>query len=213
MSARWRILVADDHPIVRRGLRDLLQEAPEVGEVGEAGDAAAVLDAVRRGAWDAIVLDIGMPGRGGLEALRDLKKERPKLPVLVLSVHPEEQYAVRAIRAGVAGYLTNDAAPEHLLEAVRTIVRGRKYLTPAVAAALADAAELDRGEAPHAALSDREFQVLRLFGAGRTVGQIADELALSVKTVSTYRARILEKLGLKTTAELVRDAVTHRLVD
>jgi two-component system, NarL family, invasion response regulator UvrY len=207
-----RILVCDDHPIVRKGLRDILeQEGPAT--IGEAASAAEALDLARKKPWDAVVLDITMPGRSGLELLKQLREERPNLPVLVLSVHPAEQYAVRVLRAGAAGYLTKESAPDELLTAVRRIVRGGRYISPSVGEALV--ADLDRpaGQSPHHGLSDREFEIMRLLASGKRVSEIAAERNLSVKTVSTYRARILQKLNLGTTAEIMRYAITHGLVD
>lgn len=211
---RLRILVADDHPVVRGGLRQLLSEAPDVGDVGEAADPQQILDAARTGTWDVIVLDLGLPGRGGLDVLRILKDEQPGRPVLVLSMHAEDQYAIRALRAGAAGYLTKEAAADKLLEAIRKVAAGGRHVSPAVAEQLAGAIGGDATGAPlHAALSDREFEVLRLIASGKTVGDIAGVLSLSVKTVSSYRARILDKMGLRNNAELMKYAMEHRLVD
>ena len=171
------------------------------------------MDLVRRREWDAVILDIGLPGRGGLDVLKDIKQEAPRLPVLILSMHPEEQYAVRAIRAGAAGYLTKEAAPEKLVDAVRKVVSGGRYISPELAERLATALTMDATRPLHASLSDREFAVLRLIASGQTVGDIADRLSLSVKTVSTYRARILEKMRLKNNAELMQYVLTNHLLD
>ena len=209
-----RILVCDDHAIVRRGLGEILeQEEGTPVTIGEAASAAEALELARKQAWDAIVLDITMPGRSGLELLKQLKEERPNLPVLALSVHPAEQYAVRMLRAGASGYLTKDSAPDELLTALRRIVRGGRYISPSVGEMLA--AELGRpaDELPHQGLSDREFEILRLLASGKRPSEIAEGLHLSVKTVSTYRARVLQKLHLRTTAEIMRYAVKHGLVD
>jgi two-component system invasion response regulator UvrY len=162
--------------------------------------------------WDLMVLDVDLPGKSGLEVLKEIKRERPALPVLVLSVHPEEQFAVRTLRAGAAGFLSKDAAPEELVRAIRKILGGGKYVSEYVADRLLSDLHAKAKETLHEALSDREFQILRLFGAGKTVSEIAAELSISVPTVSTYRARILEKTGLKTTAELVHYAIQNRLV-
>lgn len=213
MSRLLRVLIADDHPIVRSGLRQLLADAPDIGEIGEAADPQQVLDRARAADWDAIVLDLGLPGRGGLEVLKILKDEQPKRPVLILSMHPEEQYAVRALRAGAAGYLTKEAAPEKLVAAIRTVAAGGRYISPAVADQLAGAVGRDASAPLHATLSDREFEVLRLIASGKTVGDIAGQLSLSVKTVSSYRTRILEKTGLRNNAELMKYAMEHGLVD
>lgn len=213
MMRRLRILVADDHPVVRRGLREILAESPEVAAVGEADHPQQVLDLVAAAQWDVVILDLGLPGRGGLDVLRDLRQSKPKLPVLILSMQPEDQYAVRALRAGAAGYLTKEAAPDHLLQAIRTVTAGRRYISAAVAEHLAAQLAHD-GTAPiHDALSDREYQVMTLIASGRSVGDVAGQLALSVKTISTYRARILDKMGMKNNAELVQYAVRNSLID
>lgn len=212
MKRPVRILIADDHPIVRAGLRQVLTDAG-VAEVGEAADPQQALALSRQGHWDAIILDLGLPGRGGLDVLKDLKADQPRRPVLILSMHGEEQYAVRALRAGASGYLTKEAASDQLLEAIDAITSGRRYITPALAERLADTLTSDPAQPLHAALSDREFQVMRLIGSGKTVGEIADVLSLSVKTVSGYRARILEKTGLTNNAALMKYVLEHQLVD
>lgn len=212
MSHPLRILIADDHPIVRSGLRQVLTEAG-VSEVGEAATPQQALDLSRQRQWDAVILDLGLPGRGGLDVLKDLKAEQPKRPVLILSMHAEEQYAVRALRAGASGYLTKEAAADKLLEAIQTITSGRRYISHTLAERLADTLGSDSSQPVHASLSDREFQVMRLIGSGKTVGEIADILSLSVKTVSGYRARVIEKTGLKNNAELMKYAMRHQLTD
>ncbi|HET8645769.1 MAG TPA: response regulator transcription factor, partial [Vicinamibacteria bacterium] len=204
---------ADDHAIVRRGLKELLGEASDIEVAAEAASAQEALDCVRQQAFDVAVLDLGLPGRGGLELLAEIKAERPALPVLILTMQPEDQYAVRALRAGAAGYVTKESAPEVLVQAVRRVAAGGRYVSPTLAEKLAEIVEGGGERDPHEALSNREFQVFRRLGAGRTVSQIAEELSLSVKTVSTYRTRILEKMGLETNAELMRYAVRHQLVD
>ncbi len=213
MTGRLRILIVDDHPIVRRGLRQTIEAAAEIGEIGEAATAQGALDLVRQREWDAVVLDIGLPGRGGLEVLKDVKREMPRLPVLILSMHPEDQYAVRAVRAGASGYLTKEVATERLVEAILKIVAGQRYISPELAERLAAEVTRDGTGPAHALLSDREFEVLRLIASGRTVGDIAERLSLSAKTVSTYRARILEKMHLKNNAELMKYALENRLID
>jgi DNA-binding NarL/FixJ family response regulator len=216
VSGSLRILIIDDHPIVRQGLKQTLADASEIGEIGEISEAATpqeAVDLVRRREWDVVILDIGLPGRGGLDVLKDIKQEAPKLPVLILSMHPEEQYAVRAIRAGAAGYLTKETAPEKLVDAVRKVVSGSRYISSELAESLATALTTDATRPLHATLSDREFAVLRLIASGKTVGDIADRLSLSVKTVSTYRARILEKMRLKNNAELMQYVLTNHLLD
>lgn len=207
-----RVLIADDHPVVRKGLSLILRDADGIEVAGEADNAQQVIQFLERQAVDVLVLDIGMPGRSGLELLQDLRKSHPALPVLILSQYPEEQIAVRAIRLGAAGYLNKESAPEQLVDAVRRVHQGRKFLTPSLAELLALSIE-GGGRKAHEALSEREFQVLLLIASGKTVSDIAVELALSVKTVSTYRARILEKMGLKNNAELTRYAILNGLVN
>jgi DNA-binding NarL/FixJ family response regulator len=206
-----KILIADDHPIVRHGLRQILADSNEVSEVGEAASEADVLRLLRQQAWDVLVLDLAMPGRGGLETLKVVRAEWPRLPILILTMYPEDQYAVRALRAGADGYLSKESAAERLLEALRKVNGGGKYVSERVAERLAVEIGRPKGEPPHEALSDRELQVLVLVGSGRTVGEIAEQLALSVKTVSTYRARILEKTGLRNNAELMQYVIEHKL--
>ena len=208
-----RILVCDDHPIVRRGLREILEQAGAPVTVGEAASAAEGLALARKQSWDTVVLDITMPGRSGLELLKELKSERPNVPVLVLSVHPAEQYAVRVLRAGASGYLTKESAPEELLTAIRHIVRGGRYISPSVGETLADDLGRPAEQLPHHGLSDREFEIMRLLASGKRVSEIAEQLHLSLKTVSTYRARVLRKLNLRTTAEIMRYAIKHDLGD
>lgn len=207
-----RVVIADDHPVVRRGLKAIIEGALRPADIDEAGNAAELLTVVRKREPDVVLLDIAMPGRSGLEALRELRREHPRVPVLVLSVHPEDQFAVRSIRAGASGYLTKDSAPEKLVEAIRTVVAGRRYLTPTVAESLASAVETGGSRSPHGLLSDREFHVLRMLASGKTNAEVADELALSAKTVSTYRTRTLRKMGMRTNAELAQYAVRHGLV-
>ena len=208
-----KILIADDHAVFRRGLRETIAEAFHRVTFGEAGTAQETLECVQRQGWDMVVLDISMPGKSGFEILGELKRLRPGLPVLFLSVHPEEQYARRALKSGAAGYVTKESVPSELKEAVRRVLAGGHYVSATLAEKLA--VDLMKGsDLPiHELLSDREFEVLRMLGKGKTVKTIADQLFLSVKTVSTYRARILKKTGLKNTAELIRYAVRAHLVD
>ena len=213
MSGRLRILIVDDHPIVRQGLKQTLADAGEMGEIVEAGTPQEALDLVGAREWDVVILDIGLPGRGGLEVLKDIKREAPKLPVLILSMHSEDQYAVRTFRAGAAGYLTKGAATGSLVEAVRRVASGGRYVSPELAERLATELTFDAQQPLHKSLSDREFDVLRSIASGQTVGDIADRLSLSVKTVSTYRARILEKMHLKNNAELMQYVLTNHLLD
>lgn len=208
-----KILIADDHPIVRQGLRQILGTEPDVGSVGEAETAQKVLELVRKQRWDVVVLDITMPGRSGLDVLKELRHERPKLPVLVLSAHPEDQYAVRVLKAGAAGYMTKEKAPEELIKAIRKVLGGGKYVSESLAEKLAFDLETDTEKPLHKTLSDREYQVMLMIASGKTATQISQKLYLSVKTVSTYRARILEKMGMKSNAELMRYAIENRLID
>lgn len=208
-----KILIADDHPIVRQGLRQILAAEPDVGAVSEAGTAQKVLELVRKQHWDVVVLDITMPGRSGLDVLKELKHERPKLPVLILSAHPEDQYAVRVLKAGAAGYMTKEKAPEELIKAIRKVLGGGKYLSESLAEKLAFDLETDTEKPLHKTLSDREYQVMLMIASGKTVKQIAQELHLSVKTISTYRARVLEKMQMKSNSELMRYAIQNRLID
>jgi two-component system, NarL family, invasion response regulator UvrY len=207
-----RVLIADDHAVVRRGLRQVLADESDIKVVGEAHNSQELLALARRNACDLIVLDISMPGRNGLDALRDLRKEFPKTAILVLSMHPEDQYAVQAFRAGASGYLTKESAPEELVLAIRKVVRGGRYVSTALAEKLALDLSANRVGALHEMLSAREFQILCMIGSGKSVSEIADELALSVKTIGTYRARILEKMAMKNNAELIRYAIQNRLV-
>jgi two-component system, NarL family, invasion response regulator UvrY len=208
-----RVLIADDHPVVRKGLVHILNDDPEIKVVAEAGSAAEVLSALSSGvAVDVAVLDVGMPGRSGIELLPELRRDYPAMPILILSQYPVEQIAVRAIRSGASGYLNKESAPDQLVAAVRRLREGRRYLTDATAELLAESVE-GRAGLPHESLSAREFDVLRLIASGKTVSSIATDLALSVKTISTYRTRILEKLQLKTSAELTHYAIRNGLVE
>ena len=208
-----KVLIADDHPIVRQGLKQILTEEPDVVVVGEAQNSQEVLELVQKQDWDIVILDITMPGRGGIDVLKELKHQYPKLPVLMLSVHPEDQYAVRALKAHASGYMTKDSAPEELVKAIRKILRGGKYISSTLAEKLAFDLETETEKPLHETLSDREHQVLLMIGSGKTVSEIAEELSLSVKTIDTYRARILEKMKMKTNAELTHYAIKNGLVD
>jgi DNA-binding NarL/FixJ family response regulator len=208
-----RILIADDHPILRRGLKEILLRELEGAMCGEAGNAQQVLSEVQSQDWDLVILDVTMPGRSGLDVLRDLRGLRPKLPVLVLSMHPEDQLGQRMLKAGASGYMNKESAPEELIKAVRKVIAGGRYVSAALAEKLAFDLSADAEQALHQRLSDRELEVLRMIGLGRTVSQIAEELHLSVTTVSTYRARILEKMSMTTTAELMHYALRNYLVD
>lgn len=208
-----RVLVVDDHAVVRRGLMQILAEEKDIEKLGEAASAHELLEMVKAQDWDIVVLDITMPGTNGIEVLKDIKRLRPRLPVLILSIHPEDRFAVRALRAGAAGYITKDSASEEIIRAIRTVLSGKKYLSPTATQNLASALGRDREEPLHAALSDREFQVLVMIASGKTVGEIARELCLSDKTVSTYRSRVLTKLNLKNNMELTRYAIGNHIID
>ena len=208
-----RVLVADDHPVVRIGLREILTQQRDIAVLGEAGTGAEVCKLVAQKAWDVIVLDVTLPDRSGLDVLKEIKRERPKLPILILSAYPEEEYAVRALRAGAAGYVTKKASPEDLVRAVRRLAQGLRYMSPAAAEELIGALGNGLDQAPHERLSDREYQVLCLLGSGKSVGQIAQELERSVKTISTYRARILEKMEMQSNAQLVHYVLQRRLAE
>lgn len=208
-----RILIADDHPIFRAGLREILSKDKEVKSIGEAENGRQALDLARKQRWDVVVLDITMPGNGGLEVLQELRREQPKLPVLILSAHPEDQLALRLIKAGASGYLTKDRAPKVLLDAIKKVLHGGKYVSESLAEkALAEWASASP-KSSHESLSHREYQVMIRIAAGKSVKKIAAELFLSIRTVSTYRTRVLEKMHLKTNAELIRYALQHNLVE
>ena len=208
-----RIVIADDHTIVREGLKQLLSAAADLAVVGEAQNGREVLERVRALDFEVLLLDMSMPGRSGIELVKQVHAEKPRLRVLVLSMHQEQQYAVRAIRAGAAGYLTKDSAAAQLVSAIRKVAGGGAFITEAVAQELALGAMPQGAGLPHTALSDREFQVFRELVSGKAVSDIAAELNLSVKTVSTHKARIMEKMRMSNPAELIRYAIHHRLVD
>ena len=207
-----RLFIADDHPVVRAGLRGIIEGEVGFEVVGEAASGNELLSTIGRTPAEVLLLDVSMPGPGFLEVMHDLKEAHPRLAVLVLSVHPEDQYAVRALRAGAGGYLTKDHSPEELVAAIRKVHRGGKYVSPTLAEKLAIGLEVGTGGWPHEKLSDREYDVLCLLGSGRTVKEIAGGLGLSPKTVSTYRARVLEKMKLASNADLVRYAAQHGLI-
>jgi DNA-binding NarL/FixJ family response regulator len=208
-----RVVVADDHPIVREGLKQLLAAADDLAIVGEAQNGQEVLARVRANDFDVLLLDMSMPGKSGVELIKQVHAEKPKLRILVLSMHEEEQYAVRALKAGATGYLTKESATAQLVAAIRKVAAGGAFISPAVAEQFALGA-MARGDGPpHAALSDREYQVFEMLVAGRSVGEIAGRLNLSVKTVSTHKARIMQKMNMTNQAELVRYAVNNRLLD
>jgi DNA-binding NarL/FixJ family response regulator len=208
-----RVLIADDHAILRRGLRDIIEETEDIRVVGEAESSAETLKNVRAQRCDVVLLDISMPDRNGIDTLGIIKKEHPGVAVLMLSTYPENQYAIRALRAGASGYLTKQSAPAQLVSAIRQVALGKKFVTPAVAEELARHLGQDTDRPPHELLSNREYQTMRLIAAGRTVSEIAQQLSLSVKTVSVYRARILQKLGVTSTAAIAHYAITNKLIE
>lgn len=208
-----KILIADDHAIVRRGLKQIISENSDMTVAGEASDGQAVMDKVRKDHYDLVLLDISMPGRTGLDILKELKTDHPKLPILILSMYPEEQYAVRVLRAGASGYLTKDSAPDELITAIRRVLSGKKYVTASLAEKLAVDLDISSRKQMHESLSDREYQVMCMIASGKPVGEIAEKLSLSVKTISTYRSRILEKMKMKNNAELTYYAIQNKLVD
>jgi DNA-binding NarL/FixJ family response regulator len=207
-----KILIADDHAIVREGLKQIVAEQSDMIVAGEAHNAQGVLDLLQKQEWDVVVLDINMPGRSGLDVLKEIKQQHPKLPVLVLSVHPEDQYGLRVLKAGAAGFMNKESAPAELVSAIRKVYRGGKYVSASLAERLAFHLEEDIDRPLHEALSDREFQVMCLIASGKTTTEIAQKLNLSVKTISTYRARILEKMKMKSNAELTHYAIQYGLV-
>ena len=207
-----RILIADDHPIVRAGFKQVLSETPDLVVADEAGNGQEVLQYLKKKKYDVVLLDISMPGKNGLEILKDLKMDYPKLPVLILSIYPEEQYAIRALRAGASGYLTKASAPNELISAILKISEGGRYISASLAEKLASYLDADMTKSPHETLSDREHQIMRLIASGKTVSEIAESLHLSVKTISTYRAHVLEKMKMKNNAEITLYAVQNKLV-
>jgi two-component system invasion response regulator UvrY len=207
-----KILVADDHTVVRRGLRQILLEGFPTALVEEVGDAEDLIKHVIKSEWDVVISDLSMPGRSGLDALQQIKQLNPNLPVLILSIHSEEQYALRVLKAGASGYLSKDMAPDELVIAVKKVMLGKKYITAAVAEKLAATLDRDHNKLLHEFLSDREFNVLKMLAACRSVSEIAESLFLSVTTVSTYRSRIMEKMNLKNNAELTLYAMENKLL-
>ena len=208
-----RVLIADDHEIVREGLKQILTTTKSITVTGEAVDGLEALGKIRQDDYDVIVLDISMPGRSGLEILKQIKTEKPDLPVLILSMYSEEQYAIRAIKSGAAGYLTKETVKHELIQAIQDIASGRRYITSTLADRLAFALESDTEKPPHERLSDREYQVMVKIAAGKSIKDIADELFLSQNTINTYRQRILDKMKMKSNTDLVRYAMKHQLID
>jgi two-component system invasion response regulator UvrY len=208
-----KVLIIDDHAIVRRGMISLLQEHFKDVEVGEANDSKSGLEAVLREPWDLAIVDITMPGRNGLELIQDIKLEKPALPVLIISSHPEKDYALRSLKLGASGYVSKQSAADVLVTAVGRVISGRRYISPALAEQLAGALAGEASGTSHETLSNRELQVLRLIALGKTIKEISADLALSAKTVATYRSRIAEKMGLSSNVELTRYAMQHQLVE
>jgi DNA-binding NarL/FixJ family response regulator len=207
-----RILIADDHTVVRKGLRQILLDEFPGAEIGEVADGGELVKKVMLGKWDVVVSDLSMPGRSGLEALQQIKLSHPDLPVLILSIHPEEQYALRALKSGAAGYLSKDTAPDELVKAVQKVLLGKKYISQAIAEKLANTFSSDTSTMPHEILSDREFDVMKFLANGKSVSEIAEMLSLSVTTVSTYRARIMTKMNLKSNSDLTKYAIENSLL-
>jgi len=207
-----RILIADDHPIVRAGFKQVLSETPDMQVTDEAGNGQEAMACVRKKKLDVVLLDISMPGRSGLEVLKELKDEKPKLPVLILSMYPEEQYAIRALRAGASGYLTKASAPNELISAIRKVAEGGKYISATLGERLTEFLGTDMTRPPHELLSDREYQVMLMIASGKTVFSSAEDLCLSVKTISAYRTHIREKMRMKNNAEITFYAVRNGLV-
>lgn len=207
-----KILIADDHAVVRSGIKQILADAFKKASFGEASNGQEALERVWHEHWDAVVLDVTMPGRNGLDVLKEIKQAKPTLPVVMLSMHPEDQFAVRLLKAGASGYMNKESAPSELVGAVRKAMAGGRYVSPALAEKMTEFIGMDVQALPHERLSDREFLILRLIASGKPVSIIARELSLSEKTVSTYRARLLQKMGLHNNAELVHYAFQHQLV-
>jgi DNA-binding NarL/FixJ family response regulator len=207
-----RVLIADDHAIVRKGLKQLLLEEYPTANIGEVGDAETLVAEVLKEEWDVVICDMNMPGRSGLDALSQIKQTNPKLPVLILSMYHEDQYALRVLKAGASGYLGKETVHEELIKAIKTVLLGRKYITPEVAEKLAESFDMDSEKQPHELLSDREFDVFKLLAVGKSVSEIAEQLSLSVTTISTYRSRIMEKMDMRSNAELARYAIEHKII-
>lgn len=207
-----KVLITDDHAVVRKGLKQIIDETPGMLAVDEAASGHEAMEKIRKNEYDVVLLDIAMPGKSGLDTLKELKLERPSLPVLILTIYPEEQYALRVLKAGAAGYLTKESAPAELVTAIKKVSEGGRYVSPSLAEKLVFNIGTDTDIDPHEKLSDREYQVMCLIASGKTVSDIADEMSLSVKTISTYRTRILEKMGMKNNAEMTHYAIKKELV-
>jgi len=208
-----RVLITDDHPLVREGLIKILRNESDMDVAGEARTAPEMLDLLRQEKVDVLVLDISLPGKSGLDVLKELRAEHPKLPVLILSMHPEDRFALRVLKTGAAGYVTKESAPEELVKAIRKVYTGGKYVSATMAEKLAVGIEEDTGKPLHESLSDREYEILQMIATGKKPGEIARQLSLSVRTVNTYRSRIFEKMHMKTNAQLIHYALEHHLID
>jgi DNA-binding NarL/FixJ family response regulator len=206
------VLIADDHAIVRKGLKQIIHDAYPTAVIGEVSDVESLVAEVIKSEWDLVISDISMPGRSGVEALHQVKQINPKIPVLIMSMYPEDQYALRVLRGGASGYLSKETVHEDLIRAIQTILLGRKFITPSIAEKLAGALDAGAGRELHELLSDREFDVLKMLAQGKSVSEIAEQLALSATTVSTYRARIMDKMNMKTNADLTRYAIEKKLI-
>ncbi len=206
-------MIVDDHAVVRKGLKQIFEEHPDLQVVDEAGSGNQLLDKLKKTECDVIILDISMPGKDGIDTLKDIKAERPDMPVLIFTMYPEEQYAVRVLKAGASGYLNKENEPEELIKAIHKVAQGRKYISSFLAELLASNLEIDGKKPLHESLSDREFQVMCMIASGKTVTQVARELSLSINTISTYRIRIMEKMNMSNNAEITHYAIKNRLVD
>jgi two-component system, NarL family, invasion response regulator UvrY len=207
-----RFLIADDHAVVRKGLKQILQDAFPSALIEEVADAEELLKSIDKEEWDVVISDISMPGRSGLDVLQQIRQAQPKLPILILSIHHEDQYAIRVLRAGASGYLNKDSAPDDLVNAVNQVLLGKKYITSSIAEKLVSAVDQDSKKFTYEYLSDREFEVLKMLSAGKSVSDISDQISLSVSTISTYRARIMTKLNLRTNADLTLYSFEHKLI-
>lgn len=208
-----RLMIADDHAVVREGVKHIISEIPDIVVAGEATNGSEVFAEIHKKDFDLLLLDIAMPGRDGLDILKEVKTQKPRLPVLILSMYREEQFVLRALKSGASGYLTKDSIPDELIKAIKKIAQGGKYITSSLSEKLFSILSQDTERLPHETLSDREYQVMRMLASGKTLKEIADELSLSIKTVGTYRSRILEKMGMKKNAELIHYAIKNRLIE
>lgn len=208
-----KILLADDHPIIIKGLKQIIEEEDDMKVTGEAKNGNEALELMRKNDYDIAILDITMPKKTGVEVIEEMKYLKKKIPVLVLSVHPEDQFAMRILKTGAKGYMTKESAPEHIVEAIKKIVNGGKYISPALAEKILSDMNSDRDEAPHETLSNREFQIIIMIASGKTLKEIAKELNLNIKTISTYRQRILEKMNMTSNAELTRYVLDNKLME